>query len=52
MGSIKNLEPMMNQANELLKGLDMTSINNMMGKISNMTIMSGVGESTEAKKDK
>ena len=44
MGSIKNLEPMMNQANKLLEGLDMSSINSMMGKISNMSIMTGLGE--------
>jgi len=44
MGSIKNLEPMMNQATKLLEGLDMTGINNMMGKISNMSMMTGIGE--------
>jgi len=44
MGSIKNLEPMMNQANDLLKSLDMSGINNMMSKISNMSIINdGVG---------
>jgi hypothetical protein len=43
MGSIKNLEPMMNQANKLLEGLDMSGINSMMGKISNMSMMTGIG---------
>lgn len=41
MGSIKNLEPMMNQANDLLKSLDMSGINNMMSKISTMSMMNG-----------
>lgn len=51
MGSIKNLEPMMNQANDLLKSLDMSGINNMMSKISNMSLMNdSVGRGVEDKR--
>ena len=51
MGSIKNLEPMMNQANDLLKSLDMSGINNMMSKISNMSLMNdNVGGGEEKRK--
>lgn len=51
MGSIRNLEPMMNQANDLLKNLDMSGINNMMNKITNMSIMNDdLGKSVEKSK--
>lgn len=50
MGSIKNLEPMMNQANDLLKSLDMSGINNMMSKISNMSMMNEGAAADEKRK--